>query len=362
MEGKKISISLSEVYSSGVDDKIKTQAAVARTAEHSQQRQATSPPPLSATGAATTSGASTVPARSIPWFPVCWGAGGEFLGWLFGNPMFSEAEARGEPTGGAVLLFFACMAGFISAAIATAEPVSSKNPAKAVKSALIAVLIGLPGCFIGIIVIGLIQRALLGDWTPRGDGLSIVLILWRSCAWVLIGAVVALTPGLLLRSARRLGIGVLGGAIGGAIGGVLFDVLNVATGTAGLSRLVGVMAVSIGAVVATHLLENVMKTGWLFVRAGLIVGKQFILYRNPTTIGSSPQCEIYLFKDTQIAPRHAALHILPGRFEIEALDRAFPLYLNGQAVSRQLLKGGDQVQIGSTVLEFQVKAQQPSAQ
>jgi len=64
-----------------------------------------------------------------------------------------------------------------------------------------------------------------------------------------------------------------------------------------LSRLVGTLAIGIVAGVATGLLENVVKSGWLKVIDGLIAGKQFVLYRNPTYIGASPHCHIYLFKD-----------------------------------------------------------------
>ena len=41
------------------------------------------------------------------------------------------------------------------------------------------------------------------------------------------------------------------------------------------------------------LIENVIKSGWFKVEEGVIAGKQFVLYRNPTYIGSSPlwSCE-----------------------------------------------------------------------
>jgi pSer/pThr/pTyr-binding forkhead associated (FHA) protein len=79
-----------------------------------------------------------------------------------------------------------------------------------------------------------------------------------------------------------------------------------------------------------------------------------VLYRNPTIIGSSPQCEIYLFKDPQVGPRHAAIHVGRG-FEIEALQPGCGTFVNGQAVSRTRLRNGDQVQIGSTTFVFQEK-------
>jgi hypothetical protein len=43
----------------------------------------------------------------------------------------------------------------------------------------------------------------------------------------------------------------------------------------------------------------------------------FLAYRNPTFIGSAPQCEIYLFKDKCVGRRHAAMHIMEGGYDIE---------------------------------------------
>jgi pSer/pThr/pTyr-binding forkhead associated (FHA) protein len=116
--------------------------------------------------------------------------------------------------------------------------------------------------------------------------------------------------------------------------------------------------VTIGAFVGlgTGLIENIAKTGWLRVVAGLIAGKQFVLYRNPTYIGSSPQCEVYLFKDAQVRPRHAALHLVPGGFEIEDLNSGSGTFVNGAPITRVRLRNGDQVQIGSTCFVFQEKA------
>ena len=346
---EKITISTAEVYAPDVDNRMKTREAAARTASHYQQQ--SGPPPIG-------SQVANAPASRGLLFPLLWGAAGGFVGWLFGDPMFSAAEASREPRGVAAIVFFVCITTTIASSIASSDAVSLRNWSKALKASLFAVLIGIPGVLIGLIAIGLVQQAVLGDWEPPGGELSFALVLWRSSMWVMFGFVIALPPGLLLRSAKRLWIGVLGGAIGGLVGGILFDVVNVATGTASVSRLLGTMALSMGAVVATNLIEGAVKSGWLHVRAGLIAGKQFILYRNPTLIGSSPQCQIYLFKDTQIAPQHAAIHVLPGRFEIESRDAGRPTYVNGQAVSRQRLKSGDQVQIGSTTFEFQEKQSQ----
>ena len=117
-----------------------------------------------------------------------------------------------------------------------------------------------------------------------------------------------------------------------------------------------IVAIGVIAGIGTGLIETAAKSGWLRVVAGLIAGKQFIIYKNPTCIGSSPQCEIYLFKDTRIGPRHAAIHTVHGGYEIEDLQSPTGTFVNGRPVSRVRLRNNDQVQIGATAFQFQEKA------
>ena len=91
------------------------------------------------------------------------------------------------------------------------------------------------------------------------------------------------------------------------------------------------------------------------MKAGPLAGKQFVLFRNPTVLGSAPKADVYLFKDGAIEPRHALIHDRGGRFEIEDMNTADGTYVNGVPVSRQILKSGDQIVLGKTVLEFALK-------
>jgi hypothetical protein len=138
---------------------------------------------------------------------------------------------------------------------------------------------------------------------------------------------------------------------------VLFDLVARATGRAAVSELIGLGAIGLVAGAATGLIENAAKTGWLRVIAGVIAGKQFILYRNPTLVGSAPDCQIYLFKDANVGRRHAAIHVVPGGFELEDLPLGAATLINGKALaSRQRLRQGDRIEVGSTVFLFQERA------
>jgi hypothetical protein len=163
----------------------------------------------------------------------------------------------------------------------------------------------------------------------------------------------AIASGFILRNPKKLAIGLVGGLVGGLLGGLLFDPIDMALDNDHLSRFVGITAIGCLTGVGTGLIENAVKSGWLQVAHGLIAGKQFILYRNPTVIGSSPQSDIYLFKDPQIAPRHALVHTVAGGFDLEDTETGTGTYVNGQPTRRVRLRSGDSIQIGSTCFVFQ---------
>jgi len=91
------------------------------------------------------------------------------------------------------------------------------------------------------------------------------------------------------------------------------------------------------------------------MRKGPLAGKQFIMFKDTTILGSSPKAEIYLFKDDAIEPKHAVIYNRGGRFEIEDCGTPDGTYVNGVAVKRTYLKPGDQIVLGKTVLEFTLK-------
>jgi pSer/pThr/pTyr-binding forkhead associated (FHA) protein len=154
---------------------------------------------------------------------------------------------------------------------------------------------------------------------------------------------------------RKLLFGLIGGFVGGVVGGALFEPIEQQTASPAVSRLIAIVAIGAITGIATGIIENAAKTGWLKVVRGLIAGKQFIIYRNPTFIGASPACEIYLFRDAQVAQRHAALHALPGRYEIQDLGGGGGTFVNSRSITRARLRNNDQVQIGSTCFTFQEK-------
>jgi hypothetical protein len=272
------------------------------------------------------------------------------------NALISKVEARDRRKEFiSNVLAYGVTGMLIAILLSIAEPAVSRNVPSAIINGSVGATMGLIG---GVVVALFVERMYKALGGQEGIITTKEQILARVAQWAVVGFFLTLAPGLVMRNFKKLIIGAIGGIIGGAVGGLLFDPIGHLTASEDLSRLVGLCAIGAVAGAAVGLIENVAKSGWLKVTAGLIAGKQFILYRNPTFIGSSPDNQIYLFKDTNVGRRHAAIHIVRGGFEIEDLPLGVATLINGRPITRTRLKSGDQVQVGSTRFVFQEK--QPS--
>lgn len=250
------------------------------------------------------------------------------------------------------VILFSVWAVPIALLLAMCEGISARNWRACLISGSLGIVLGV----MGGVVVGLFINQLYRAMGGGGSAGLAQQVIARAVGWAILGLFLAIAPGLVLRNLKRSLIGLAGGFAGGLLGGLLFDSVGFATGSATTSRLVGLVCIGVAAGLGTAVLENVAKTGWLKVSQGLIAGKQFVIYRNPTFIGSSPQCEIYLFKDVQVAPQHAAIRSLPHGYEIEDLGRSGSTLVNGSPVSRTRLQNDDRIQIGGTTFLFQEKA------
>jgi hypothetical protein len=189
----------------------------------------------------------------------------------------------------------------------------------------------------------------------------IVQMMGRSLAWAIVGVAAGLGQGVAMRSSRLVVNGAIGGAVGALIGGLAFDPLDYVvglvapTGGAEISRCAGMACVGAGAGMMIGLVELVARESWIRVLTGPLAGKEFVLYRDPTWIGSSPKNEIYLFKDAQVAPRHASIRRVGESYELEDGGSPSGTTVAGHRISRRRLRDRDRIQIGSTQLEFRMR-------
>jgi type III secretion system (T3SS) inner membrane Yop/YscD-like protein len=174
----------------------------------------------------------------------------------------------------------------------------------------------------------------------------------RGIAWMVFGAAGGTVYGIVGQSTKKGKYGVLGGALGAGLGGVLFDPISMATHVGSISRAVGFGLVGLATGVGMGLVESALKDRWLYVVSGPLAGKQFILYKSETSIGSRQDSDIYLFKDPNILPRHAVIILSGARVMIQATG---PLLWAGQSVHSRVLQDGDLLQVGRYVFRYKEK-------
>jgi hypothetical protein len=80
-------------------------------------------------------------------------------------------------------------------------------------------------------------------------------------------------------------------------------------------------------------------------------GEQFSLDRPQTTIGRSPDCDIFL-DDVTVSRRHATVAQAEGGFVLEDLGSLNGTFLNRSRIEKGLLENGDEVQIGKYRMVF----------
>jgi MFS family permease len=177
----------------------------------------------------------------------------------------------------------------------------------------------------------------------------------RAIAWTVFGIAGGLVYGIVGQSYKKGKFGVLGGILGAGIGGLLFDPISMATGgpSATLSRAAGFAILGLATGAMMGVVESALKDRWFYVSAGPLAGKQFILYKPQTLIGSNQQSDIYLFKDPSILPCHAVLEANGARMTLRATG---PVFIAGSPVSSRVLADGDLVQIGRYTFRYKEKS------
>ena len=309
------------------------------------------------------------------WFYLSIASGlGAMLGWACLEPFFDDmaiAQGRGFPV--AAFLLFPVVAAAIGLFLGASEGIMCRNPSRAFLCGIVGLGIGFGGGLIAIFVGGFIFAIMSGIarqfWdnprpgaVPTGFAL-VILMMGRAAAWAVAAVPAGLGQGLALREKKIILNGIVGGVMGGLLGGLLFDPIDLLFHEgqrATVSRGIGLTIIGLSVGLFVGLVEGWTKTAWLLMRAGPLAGKQFVLFRDTTVLGSSPKAEVYLFKDEAIEPRHALIYNRGGRFEIEDCNSRDGTYVNGVPIRRQALNHGDQVVLGKTVLEFQLKETRPT--
>lgn len=305
--------------------------------------------------------------RQFIYFCATWGAASAFFGWALGRLLAGDESLSGSAMKGLALGML------VALGLGLLDAISSGTERDKVSLGIrltLALIIGAVGGLLGGVV-----GQLLYTWT----GSSFV----RIFGWTLTGLLIGIAPcafdylGSVLRNEekrgakRKLRNGLIGGAIGGFVGGILNlllsgvwsgifkdgDVLDLwspsATGFVALGACIGL---------AVSLAQIILREAWLRVESGFRPGRQLLLTRPETTVGRAESCDVGLFGDSGVEKVHAKITRDGNRWMLSDAGTPNGTLLNGQRIGGPTpLNAGDRIQVGGSVLSFEVKNKEPAA-
>ena len=275
---------------------------------------------------------------------------GALAGWAMVEPGF--VDGKGGHWGNFLML--PAIITLICFGFAMAESAVERSAQKAVLRGVLSLPLGLILGFFFDLMANVIYNIGLGLCFQAGAQSFRNPALWiaRGIAWMVFGAAGGVVYGIIGQSAKKGYYGVLGGLLGAGLGGTLFDPIAMLTHGGAPSRAVGFALVGVATGVGMGLVESALKDRWFYVVAGPLAGKQFILYKSVTTIGSRQQSDIYLFKDPAILPEHAVIQITGARVQLRANG---PVHWAGQTITNRVLQDGDLLQVGRYSFRYKEK-------
>jgi hypothetical protein len=263
------------------------------------------------------------------------------------------------------VIVFPLLAALVGLFIGAADGLLSRALRRGAVCGLVGLGIGLSAGLVATLLAELMYAAgqhFIAPLRSESGALStvgfLIQMVVRGLAWSMAGAAMGLGQGVALRSKKLALNGLLGGMVGALLGGLLFDPIDYLLhrdqfgAGAASSRAAGFMVIGGVTGLMIGIVELMARDAWLKMLTGALAGKEFVLYKSPTLVGSSPKSDIYLFKDSQVDPTHAAIQSSGEGHEIVDRNSATGIFVNGRRISRKRLENGDQIRIGATVLNF----------
>lgn len=251
-------------------------------------------------------------------------------------------------------LFSGIIATFIGALMGIGEGIYYGSKEKSIKYGLMGAGMGaIIGYFSGYI--GQILYSLLLENAESLIAYSLV----RAIGWSIMGVGIGFSIGLIKPEKKRILYCSIGGLGGGFVGGLLFDSIYEAFSSEGdtgsLSRAIGIMILASLIGLGIGVLEQFAKQAWLKVVRGEFEGKEYLVFSGLTSIGNTGQNSIALFKDKLVAPNHCDIVQEGSKYILVDKGSNMGTIVNGMRINRHVLRQGDTISIGNSVLVFNTK-------
>jgi hypothetical protein len=292
--------------------------------------------------------------------------------WAITEPFYSDDDAH-IPFISDYLLF-GPVAAAIGLSLGVVYGISNRNMKQMLYCGVVGMGVGLLATmlttFIADIVFGItstiavsfmrtpVQEVQPGEFPLKGMSFFIFMC-GRALAWSIVSMGAGMGMGIALKSKKLALNGFVGAMIGGLVGGLFFDPISrflTSADDGALSRAVGTVAVGLFVGLFIGIFENVTKEAWFLMLKGPLTGKQFIIFRNPMLIGSSPKSDIYLFKDPDIAAKHASVIKSGNKYILQDEGSDKGTFVNGRRIDKYVLQTSDTIVIGEAVLRYSEKS------
>jgi Inner membrane component of T3SS, cytoplasmic domain len=267
----------------------------------------------------------------------------------------TEIQLLGE--GGSFFLRLFLQGGGIGAAyglvLGMGEGIALSIRRKILDGALLGLLLGFAGGVASILAAQSVLLYLTGSGSASvHDITGAYLPAARIIGWTLMGGVIGSLEGIRSKSVRRLLFGVAGGVLGGVLGGSVYELLRGADVGSSLQRLLGFCALGLFMGGGLSAADAGGRFGIIKVMNGVFKGKEFILSKKQTLIGSTMRCDVILPGDRGVAPVHARILRRDKSLYIEKQSENKALFVNDARKDSARLKYDDIIRCGRTVLRF----------
>lgn len=247
-------------------------------------------------------------------------------------------------------LWSAVIALFIGLFLGIGEGVYYGSKEKAVKYALIGAGVSLAIGFVSGYLAQWMYSGLLGD-----DPADFTAAFVRGLGWAIMGLGIGVAVGLIKPEKKRILFCSLGGLVGAFVGGFLFNYVCKVIPNDVVARGVAIVIMGILIGVGVGLLEQFAKAAWLKVIRGEFEGKEYLVFAGTTSIGNNGKNTIVLFKDKLVGPHHCDITLDGSKYVLTDCGTPMGTIVNGQKVARHILRQGDAIAIGNSVLVFNTK-------
>ena len=177
----------------------------------------------------------------------------------------------------------------------------------------------------------------------------------RALGWSIMGLGVGIAVGLIKFDIKRIISCALGGFVGAFVGGFLFNFVGKAIPNDMASRGIAIVIMGILIGVGVGLLEQFAKSAWLKVIRGEFEGKEYLIFPGTTSIGNNSKNTIVLFKDKLVGPHHCDIVMQGSKYILKDCGTPMGTVVNGMKTTQHILRQGDAIAIGNSVLVFNTK-------